>query len=109
MGRMKRTCVVVADRKRARFFSLEPEDDRHASPFLMERPGIINIDFGSARKYGQENTQCVTNPQAGREHPVDASCPPHRLERERRFGRDIARLASKMANTANIDTIVFIA
>ena len=108
---MGKILIVVADAKRARFFRLEPDAAPSERPRLVELAGLFNPDVEAARRGGAERvkTERVSNRDAGDVHPIVARRQQHRLELERRFGREITRLTSKMATAGNAGTVVLIA
>lgn len=92
---MKNTCLVVADRGRARLFLVMPDDNPRSKLRLDEQASLTN---GGAKARGAAGAARVksernTNRQAGPVHPIGAQRERHRLEHERRFGAEIVKLA----------------
>ena len=104
-------CVVVADARVARFYGVEAADTPRYRVKLVERLSLANPDVGAARKggAGRVKTERVSNRQAGDAHPIDARRQQHRLEIERRFGREIARQIEQIARNWTDATIVLVA
>lgn len=107
---MNRTCIVVVDFKRARFFGVEPDGPR-AKVRLVERQMLDNPDFEDARRGGESSvkTERITNRQAGDVHPIDARRDQHRLEIERRFGREVSREMGQVVKGWSEGTVVLVA
>jgi protein required for attachment to host cells len=108
---MNSTCIVVADAKYARFFSVEPGTGPGDRTKLVQRSMLFNPDVEAVRRGGAERvkTERVSNRQAGDVHPIEARRQQHRLELERRFGREIARQTSEIASSWRSGTVVLIA
>jgi protein required for attachment to host cells len=108
---MSRTCIVVVDAKRARFFTVEAGDSPRNRATLVERETLANPDLGELGKSisGQPRTETNTNREAGPVHPIGARRERHRLELERRFGREIARVGGEMTAGWKEGTLMLIA
>ncbi|MGQ0524777.1 MAG: host attachment protein [Betaproteobacteria bacterium] len=91
---MKKTCLIVADRARARLFLVLPEEGTRRKLRLDEQ-ATLNAETrgrgagGDARARSERHS----NRDAGPVHPVAAQRERHRLEHERRFGAEIVRRA----------------
>lgn len=110
-GALNTTCIVVADAKRARFFSIEASDAPRYPLKLVEGSVLLNPDVEGARRNGagRVKTERVSNRQAGPVHPVGAQRERHRLELERRFGREIASQAERITGAWTSGAVVLIA
>lgn len=108
---MNRTCIIVADGRHARFFSVEPaESPRHAMT-LVERAALSSPDPSDlgATVTGRPRTETNTNREAGPVHPIVAQRERHRLELERRFSREIARHAAELTARWKEGIVILIA
>ena len=107
---MNSTCIVVADAKRARFFSVEAGDPPRQQPKLVEGSVLVNLDVEGVRRNGAGHvkTEQVSNRQAGPVHPIVAHRERHGLELEGRFGREIASHAEKITGTWASGTVILI-
>lgn len=108
---MNRTCVIVADAKHARFFSVEPSDTPRHGMKLVERE-LLSISDPSdtgASVTGRPPTETNTSRQAGPVHPIGAQRERHLLEHDRRFGREIARHAGQLTGQWKEGTVILIA
>ena len=108
---MHRTCVVVADAARARIFEVEESDAPRAPLRLVEREALKNPDLSERGQAvtGRPRTETNTNRQGGPKHPIGAQRERHRLDIERRFGREIARKTGMIAREAAAHTVIFVA
>lgn len=108
---MNETLIIVADAKRARFFAVEPSDAPRNRVKLVERVTLANTDVEGARKGGaaRVKTERVSNRDAGDVHPIEGRRQQHRIELERRFGREITRQAAKLSRAWNGGIVVLIA
>lgn len=108
---MTPTCIVVADARRARFFSVEPGDAPRHKITLVEHMDLVNPDIRALGESvaGRPRTETNTNRQAGPMHPIGAQRERHRLDLERRFGREIARQASELTSDWKEGTFMLIA
>lgn len=108
---MNATCIVVADARRARFFSIEASDTPRHPLKLVEASVLVNPDVEGARRNGagRVKTERLSNRQAGPAHPIAAQRERHRLELERRFGREIASHAEKITGAWASGVVVLIA
>ena len=108
---MNRTCVIVADARRARYFSVEASDTPRHGMKLVERATLANPDHADpgTSATGRPATETNTSRQAGPMHPIDAQRQRHRLEHERRFSREIARLAGEMTLAWKEGSVILIA
>lgn len=108
---MNDTFIIVADAKRARFFAVELSDSPRSRLQLVERVTLANTDIEGVRKggAGRVKTERISNRQAGDVHPIEGRRQQHRVELERRFGREITQQASKLSRAWNGGTIVLIA
>jgi protein required for attachment to host cells len=109
--KMNETFIIVADAKRARFFAVERSDAPRNRVKLVERVTLVNPDVEGVRRggAGRVKTERVSNRQAGDVHPIEGRRQQHRIELERRFGREITQQASKLSRTWKGGTIVLIA
>ena len=108
---MNRTCIVVADAQHARFFAVEASDAPRDRMKLVERLSLANPAMEAARRggAGSVKTERVSNRQAGDVHPIEPRRQQHRLELERRFGREISRQAAEITRTWDDGTVVLAA
>ena len=108
---MNRTCIVVADAKQARFFSVDASDVPRRPLNLAEGTVLFNPDVEAVRSDGaaRVKTERISNRQAGPVHPIDARRERHRLELVRRFGREIASQAGKITGGWSSGTVILIA
>jgi protein required for attachment to host cells len=108
---MNRTCIIVADSKRARFFSVETSDTPRHGMKLVEQRTLTNPDLSElgSSVTGRPRTETNTNRQAGPVHPIGAQRDRHRLELERDFGREIARCAGELTARWKEGIVVLIA
>lgn len=108
---MVRSCVIVADARRARFYGIEPGDERTRSTTLVERLVLTNPDLRERGRSvtGRVRTETNTDRQAGPMHPMAAQRERHRVELERRFGQEIARRAGEIVRDWKQGTLVLIA
>jgi protein required for attachment to host cells len=108
---MTETLIIVADAKRARFFAVERSDAPRNRVKLVERVTLVNPDVEGVRKggAGRVKTERISNRQAGDVHPIDGRRQQHRLELERRFGREITQQAVTLSRAWKGGTIVLIA
>jgi protein required for attachment to host cells len=108
---MNDTFIIVADAKRARFFAVEPSDAPRNKFKLVERVTLVNPDVEGVRKggAGRVKTERISNRQAGDIHPIEARRQQHRIELERRFGREITQQAVTLSRAWKGGTIVLIA
>jgi len=109
--KMPETFIIVADAKRARFFAVEPGESPRNRVKLVERVTLVNPDVEGVRKggAGRVKTERVSNRQAGDVHPIEGRRQQHRLELERRFGREITQQAVTLSRNWKGGTIVLIA
>jgi protein required for attachment to host cells len=99
---MNRTCIIVADARHARFFSVEPSDTPRHGMKLVEQLTLTNpdlFDLGPSAA-GRPPTETRTHRQAG---------PGHRMEFERAFGCEIARHAAQLTGQWKEGTVILIA
>ncbi|HXF67137.1 MAG TPA: host attachment protein [Burkholderiales bacterium] len=106
-----RSCIIVADARRARFYGIEPSDGESRGTSLVERMVLTNP---SPRERGRSvtgrvRTETNTDRQAGPMHPMVAQRERHRVELERRFGQEIARRAGEIVRDWKQGTLVLIA
>lgn len=107
---MDRTCVVVADARRARIFGVEPDGPR-SKVKLVERAELANPDLRElgTSVTGRVRTETNTNREAGPMHPMEAQRERHRGELEQRFGREIAGRLGEVVRGWKDGTIVLVA
>jgi protein required for attachment to host cells len=111
MAVMKQTCLIVADRDKARLFIVVPDENPRRKLRLVEQATLHSAD---ANARGRSSTGAVasernTNRQAGPVHPVGAQRDRHRLEQERRFGAAIVKSAVALTADWSEGVIVLIA
>jgi protein required for attachment to host cells len=108
---MERTCVIVADARRARFYGLEAAEAPRRGARLVERTVLTNPDLRRRGRSvsGRVRTETNTDREAGPMHPMVAQRERHRLELERRFGQEIARRAGEIARGWKDGTLVVVA
>lgn len=95
---MTQTCLIVADRARARLFVVVPDESPRRRFRLIERSTLVNAETTARGKdgAGRVKSERNTNRQAGPVHPIGAERERHRLEHERRFGAEIVKRAVDM-------------
>ncbi len=108
---MNRTCIVVADAGKARFFGVEALDSPRDTIRLVERAALTNPDLKTLGESvtGRVHTETNTNRQAGPVHPMVAQRERHRMELNRRFGNQIAVQAGEMTKAWKHGTVVLVA
>lgn len=108
---MNRTCIIVADAKRARFFGIQASDAPRHAMRLVERSVLVNPGVEGARGdgAGRAKTGRIGSRQSGDTHPGEPRRPQQRLEVERRFGREIAREAGALSSGWKEGAVVLIA
>jgi protein required for attachment to host cells len=109
---MNRTCIVVADGRIASFYAIEPTDSPRATMALVERTRVVDgvelRELGRSTT-GRARTETNTNREAGPVHPVEAQRQRHRIELERRFGREIADKAGELTRGWQDGVVVLVA
>ncbi|HKA41700.1 MAG TPA: host attachment protein [Burkholderiales bacterium] len=101
---MDRTCIVVADVRYARFFSVE-QDDANSGTRLVERLALVNPEVESGGlEAGRVGDRHVGDTGSTEPRPQQLS-----LEPGRRFRRDIARRAVEMTRDWKTGTVVLVA
>jgi protein required for attachment to host cells len=108
---MDNVCVVVADSRRARIFLVQKTDAPRAAVRLIERGTLGNADLRSRGRSvtGRVRTETNTNREAGPMHPIGAQRARHKVELERRFATEIARMAAALARNWTTGSVVLIA
>lgn len=109
---MNRTCIVVADSRTARFYDVEESDAPRAKAKLIERAMLGNetdLRVLGESASGKARTETNSNRGAGPVHPVEAQRERHRVELDRRFGREIARQAGAIAAEWKQGTVILVA
>lgn len=108
---MKRTCVIVADAKRARFFDIVASEAPRVKFRLAERTALTDSEVGARGQSvtGRPRTETNTNRDAGPVHPVGAQRERHRLELESRFGNEIAGRAGEITRDWKAGVVVLVA
>jgi len=109
---VNRTCIVVADSRTARFYGVEESDAPRAKAKLVERAMLGNetdLRALGERASGKARTETNSNRGAGPVHPIEAQRERHRVELDRRFGREIARQAGEIAAAWKQGTVVLVA
>jgi protein required for attachment to host cells len=98
---MSEYCVVVADGSRARFFSLDPVDfpEVEGGPRLTEQADIINPERDLPQRELFSSAKTIRSRPAlgGSTHGVDDHRAQHEDEFERRFARQVAAEAVRIA------------
>lgn len=91
---MKKTCLIVADRGRARLFLVVPDESPRRKVRLDEQATLSAETRGrGAGSEARGKSERHSNRDAGPVHPVVAQRERHRLEHERRFGAEIVKRA----------------
>ncbi len=108
---MNRTCIVVADGRRARFFGVEPVEAPRVKMVLVEQAVLDNPDLRAlgTSVTGRARTETNTDWEAGPVHPMGEQRERHRIELERRFGQEIARQAGEITKGWKTGTVVLVA
>jgi protein required for attachment to host cells len=91
---MKKTCLIVADRGRARLFLVVPDDSPRRKVRLDEQATLTAETRGrGVSSEARDKSERQSNRDAGPIHPIAAQRERHRLEHERRFGAEIVKRA----------------
>jgi protein required for attachment to host cells len=108
---MDNICVVVADARRARLFTLQARAAPRAPFRLAERGTLSNMSLRARGRSvtGRVRTETNTNRQAGPMHPIGAQRERHRIELERRFAAEVARRAAVLARNWASGSVVLVA
>jgi len=108
---MDNLCVVVADARRARLFTLQARAAPRAPFRLAERGTLANMTLRARGRSvtGRVRTETNTNRQAGPMHPMGAQRERHRIELERRFALAVARRAAALARNWVTGSVVLVA
>ena len=108
---MDNICVVVADARRARLFTLQAREAPRALFRLAERGTLSNMTLRARGRSvtGRVRTETNTNRQAGPMHPMGAQRERHRIELERRFATAVARRAAALARNWVTGSVVLVA
>ncbi len=106
-------CVVTADGGRARLFTLEPAryPEVESGPSLVEQRDLVDIEQETAGAELWTSTKSGRNraPGGGPAHGYDDHRSQHRAESERRFARQVAQEAMRLAQAHAARTIVLAA
>jgi len=103
-------CVILANGSRARFFTLEkpriPSVD--GGPNLVERQDLVNREVESHDRglWSDPKTGCNRSPGGGQAHGYDDHRSRHVDEFKRRFARDVARNAARVAQTTRAKNVI---
>lgn len=109
---MTNNCVIVAGGNKARFFALQDVEtpELESGPNLRELTGMVNSDRQlpdqvqwSDNKSGRNRTR------QGATHGYDDHRSQHADEYERRFARDVATEAARVAREENAARVVLVA
>ena len=108
---MDRTCIIVADGRSARYFSVKASDSPRHGIQLVEHEALSNPAHAEpgANATGRPPTKTNANREAGPVHPIGAHRERHLLEQDRRFGREIARNAGALAARWKQGCVILIA
>lgn len=108
---MNRTAIVVVDNRLAHIYGIESVDSPRVRVKLVERKALENPDADMSEKNGggRPATESNSNRDAGPVHPIGPQRERHRLEHNRRFGREIARETAAVAAGWKVGTIVLVA
>jgi protein required for attachment to host cells len=108
---MNNTCLIVADRSRARLFVVVPDDSPRRKMRLSERVTLVNEEAKARGRDGAGGVKSErnTNRQAGPMHPIVAQRERHRLEHERRFGGEVVEHALRLTAAWEQGVMVLIA
>jgi len=110
--RQNRICIVVADGRIACFYAIEAAGTPRARTILVEQARVVDgvelRERGRAMT-GRPRTETNTNREAGPVHPIDAQRERHRIELDRRFGRQIADKAGELTCGWEEGVIVLVA
>jgi protein required for attachment to host cells len=105
--------VVVVDGARARFFTLEPADspETEGGPNLVERRDLVNPEqkIHSGHLWSDAKTGRNRAGGGGQAHGYDDHREQHVDEFKRRFAREIAQEAARVAQDNNARNIVLVA
>ncbi len=108
---MLNTCIVVADRARARLFTVVSDEAPHRKLKLVEQLALVNPETQTRGRSGagRVKSERNTNRQAGPVHPIGAERERHRLEHERRFGAEIVEHAARLVTNWSEGRMLLIA
>jgi len=109
---MNEICIVVADAKVARFFGIEAADSPRERLKLVEQApltNVIDLEVLGKSVTGRVRTETNTNRGAGPVHPIGAQRERHRIELERRFGREIVSRTTEIIDGWPAGTVVLVA
>jgi len=114
-----KTCVLIADGARARFFDLRrPEDeDYDAGPRLRERESLVHPEgkltgtelFANTKSGRHRSPQSGASHGAGPAHGLDDHRSRHEAENERRFAKRVAETAATIVGGSSIRRLVVVA
>ncbi|GEM_PF-4462356 len=100
---MERTCILVADRHRARLFEVEPIENRHHRYRLDEKVDLVNVF--SSRALKEEDGR-------GRGSPSRELVAPRQredMEEGRRFAKEIVDQVRDFGKSQKLDQLIMIA
>lgn len=93
-------CVIVADRMRARFFLVVPEED--GARRLVEQDAFVNAQYAG-------ETERNTDRGSGPVHPHFEQRAHHRLALEQRFAKALAARAAKLVQAREEGEVMLVA
>jgi len=107
---MRYYCVLIADRGRARFFTMDATESGDASggPDLVEQADLTNPE----KRLPQTDLFAENKPGAGREtqggpvHGYDDHRDGYEAETDRKFAREVVERTAKMVSERKCSTVV---
>ena len=109
---MNRTCIVVADAGRARFYGVAATNAPRVKTTLVEKTVLTNeLDLRARGESvtGKVRTETNSDRGSGPVHPMAAQRERHRAELDRRFCADIVRELGHIVGDWNEGTVVLVA
>jgi hypothetical protein len=104
--------IVVVNRARARFFTLEPVEfpELESGPRLINRAELENKEIREVREmYTDSKTGRGAAPQGGSVHGYDDKRDQHLDELRRRFAMKVLERIHKLARTERVRTVILAA
>jgi len=109
---MNHYLIVLVNRSRARFFTLEPVEfpELESGPRLTAQTELHNQEFKSGQEiFSDSKTGRGTAPQGGSVHGYDDKRDQHLDELRRRFANEVFNRTQKLASTKRLRTIILAA
>lgn len=108
---MRNDCVIVADRARARFFTVHAPDESDRGPHLVEHEDLVNPEgkLTGGELFGDERNGPARSPGGGPSHNYDDHRAGHLAEIGQRFARRVASAAVEFARERAPKGLVLVA